>query len=428
MSRPESQHTGAPKIGIVADDLTGACDSGIEFLRCSPSVEVTVEPSSQQIVSAEQGILVRNTQSRNVPPEEAYDRSFEATRHAISSGADIIFKKVDSALRGNFSVELGAVMDAAAAPVAFLLPAIPEAGRQTVCGIQHIDGIPIAESFYANDPEHPVTESCVLTLAEKESGRKAGLVSLEEVRAGNTAEAATSLQKEGRQLIVVDARLPGDLRGAVKSLLHTAPPRLFVGCQGLAQALAGELPEVGELPLSHSEPSGPLLFVCGTSHPRSSRQLDIAAESGDVELVEIEMNRAGRAFTAPSTLEELTRTCKRKLLAGQNVAVRARGCPTKAVTPDFCKSVLACLTDLCERLVRESPPGVLVLTGGETAYSVCRALDIAVLKLHARIAPLVVACEVAGGPGQGMMLVLKGGSIGPDDLVSRIRSLLYFEK
>ena len=100
------------------------------------------------------------------------------------------------------------------APAAFLLPAIPEAGRETVGGIQHINGVPIAESFYANDPEHPVTESCVLTLAEKESGRKAGLVSLEEVRAGKTAEAARSLQKEGRDLTVVDARSPGDLRAA----------------------------------------------------------------------------------------------------------------------------------------------------------------------------------------------------------------------
>jgi len=427
MSMRNSDHRGVPKIGIVADDLTGACDSGVEFVRCSRSVVVVVETDSQTPVEAEGGIIVYNTQSRSLPPREAYAKTFEATRQALSAGADLIFKKVDSALRGNFGVETAAVMDAAAASFAFILPAIPEAGRETIGGVQQIRGIPVAETFYASDPEHPVSESSVLRRAEEEGGRKAGLVALADVRAGKAAEAAMRLQCRGHQLIVVDARSANDLCGAVKSLVEGTDCNVYVGCQGLAQALASQLPQAGELPRSLESSGGSILFVCGTLHPQSKRQLDIAAESGDVELVEIEMSRIGERSDREPALKELVETWLRVVLHGGNLAIRVGG---KASEPhaELCGSILAFLSKLTQRLVESAPPGALVLTGGETAYSVCRALDIRLLKLHARIAPLVVASKAVGGTSDDMIVVVKGGSIGPDDLVSRILRALRRRK
>lgn len=414
------------KIGIVADDLTGGCDSGIEFVACSKSVFVMVESGFEAPAEAEEGIIVYNTQSRNLPPKEAYDRTFEATRRAFSGGAGLIFKKVDSALRGNFAVEVGAVMDAAAATVAFILPAIPDAGRETIGGLQHIHGIPVAESFYANDPEHPVTESSVLTRAEHGSSRKAGLISLADVRAGRTAEAATTLQNRGRQLIVVDARSPSDLDSAVKDIVKCARPKVFVGCQGLARALAAQLPAVRDAPSTLEKrrgTRGSTFFVCGTPHPQSKRQLEIGAKAGDLQLVEIGMNRIAKTSKPEAALNEFVKNCQRGLIAGKNVAVCVRG---KVARPpaELCDSILAFLSNLCRRVVEVAPPAALVLTGGETAHSVCRALSISALKLHARIAPLVVASKVVGGPCHGTIVVAKGGSIGPDDLVCRIHESL----
>jgi len=423
MSAANSQHPGVPRVGIVADDLTGACDCGIEFVTCSKSVVVVLDIGCQAPAGAEGGVIVYNTQSRNLAPEEAHDKTFEATRRALSAGANLILKKVDSALRGNFGVEVAAVMDAAAAPLAFLLPAIPDAGRETIGGIQHIGGIPIAESFYADDPEHPVTESSVLLRAEEGSGRKAGLISLQDVRAGKTAEAAARLQNLGCQLIVVDARLAGDLHRAVKVLVEVTQPGVFVGCQGLAQALAAQLPAVGELPCTLERPKGATLFVCGTRHPQSRRQLDVAAESGELELVEIEASCLAESPESNPAPEELVKTCQRELLAGHNVGVCVHGKVTES-RAEFCDSILAFLSNLSRQLVESVPLAALVLTGGETAYSVCRALDIRALKLHARIAPLVVASKAVGEPCHGMIVVAKGGSIGPDDLVSKIHESL----
>ncbi len=412
-----------PKIGVIADDLTGACDSGVEFLRCSESVVVIVEAGSPTATGSQEGVLVYNTQSRKLSPREAYERAFTATQRVLSAGDHLIFKKVDSALRGNFGVEIGAVMDATGATAAFLLPAIPEAGRETVGGIQHIDGVPIAESFYAHDPEHPVSESSVLRRAVEGTSRKAGLIPLEDVRFGKAAQTAERLTAQGCQLLVVDARSAKDLCGAVHALVPLGHPKVFVGCQGLARALSECFGVEEGTAQVFEESRRPILFVCGSVHPRAKRQLAQSAASNLLELVEIPTGFIIDQAPLGSALNEFAEGCHRRLREGRNVAVCIRGELTD-VPPGFCDSALAFLSNLTLRVLERVRPAALVLTGGETAYAVCRALGIHSLKLHSAIAPLVVASKVVGGPYHDLTVLTKGGSIGPDDLMSRILNFL----
>jgi uncharacterized protein YgbK (DUF1537 family) len=263
----------------------------------------------------------------------------------------------------------------------------------------------------------------VLVRAEEGTDRKAGLITLEEVRTGETAEAARKLQQQGREIIVVDARSAADMRDAVEALMEVTESGVYVGCQGLARALAAQLPEVRQMPRFPEAPAGPILFVCGTPHPQSRRQLQIAAESGDVELVAVEMSCIQGNSDPNVSLKELADACQRKLLAGKSIALFAQREPQQ-ISSELRRAILAFLSNLCRRIVEAVPVAALVLTGGETAYSVCRALNIRTLKLHARVAPLVVACRAVGGPYENMVIVTKGGSIGPDDLVSRIRDFL----
>lgn len=412
-----------PEIGIVADDLTGACDSGVEFVPGCDSVLVVVESESEAPVGLRAGAIVYNTQSRNLPPEVAYERVFAATKRCLSSGANLIFKKVDSALRGNFGAEIGAVMDATAASIAFVLPAIPEAGRETIGGVQSVGGVPVAEGFYSRDPEHPVSESSVLRRAEGGSARSAGLIHLDDVRSGRTVESAERLRKQGCQVIVLDARSADDLRDAVRGLMQVRLPKVFVGCQGLAHALSAELCPIKTAPCALEKPGGPMLLVCGTPHPQSRRQLELAEKSSDVVSLKIQPQWVADSSRRNAPLKQFARTCQRHLLSGENVAVSIA-----ADQPDFpqefCNWALATLSNVSRRIIEAVHVGALVLTGGETAYSVCHSLGIRTLELHARIAPLVVASKVFGGPRDGLLVVTKGGSIGPDDLISKISDFL----
>lgn len=114
------------RINIVADDLTGACDTGAAF---PGAVVVLREPAPDAQV------LVYSTDSRGMSPGDA--------AHAVRAlwdrlpPADLTYKKIDSMLRGNVGAELAAV----GAGPAVICPAFPEQGRTVRAGIAYPSGV-----------------------------------------------------------------------------------------------------------------------------------------------------------------------------------------------------------------------------------------------------------------------------------------------
>lgn len=80
-----------------------------------------------------------------------------------------IYKKVDSALRGNISAEIKAVLDASQTTAIPFLPAYPEMNRVLINGDLYIDQVLVSQSVFAKDPYEPVIESNVLRRLKKEA-------------------------------------------------------------------------------------------------------------------------------------------------------------------------------------------------------------------------------------------------------------------
>jgi uncharacterized protein YgbK (DUF1537 family) len=118
-------------------------------------------------------------------------------------------------------------------------------------------------------------------------------------------------------------------------------------------------------------------------------------------------------------LNNVVQCFARNLKEGKHVAICLTGQP-EAFIPELCERAIGFLAEVSRRALESTRVSALFLTGGETAYSVCWALGVHTMKLHARIAPLVVASRVVGGPCEGMFIITKGGSIGPDDLLCTI--------
>ncbi|WP_338403312.1 four-carbon acid sugar kinase family protein [Enterococcus durans] len=107
-------------------------------------------------------VLVLNTESRHLTFEQAYEKTKKILEDAKVSQIPFIYKKVDSALRGNISAELKAILDTSEqAPVPFL-PAYPEMNRVVIDGHLYIEDVLVSESVFAKDPYEPVTESNVM--------------------------------------------------------------------------------------------------------------------------------------------------------------------------------------------------------------------------------------------------------------------------
>lgn len=113
---------------ILADDLTGALDTGIQFVDEGANTRVVLDPQYPlEALDPQVQVLVIDTESRHIPPAQAADLVRSITEQAVALGVACIYKKTDSGLRGNVGAELGALLDASGSTQLHFIPAYPNA-------------------------------------------------------------------------------------------------------------------------------------------------------------------------------------------------------------------------------------------------------------------------------------------------------------
>lgn len=120
-------------IALVADDLTGACDSGLPFLGGGP-VHVGIWPHIPQGTLACAAV---STEARGEAADVAYARSRQA---AAALEGDLLYCKLDSLMRGHPVAHLAGVLDASQCHACIVAPALPGEDRTTIGGIQRWPG------------------------------------------------------------------------------------------------------------------------------------------------------------------------------------------------------------------------------------------------------------------------------------------------
>lgn len=140
---------------VIADDLTGANDTGVQFARRRLQTEVLLEGSPLEL-SPGTAIVVVDTNSRAIASEQAYRKVQEVAEQAHAAGFRHYYKKLDSTLRGNVGIELKAILDIGIHDFAFVMPAFPKTGRTTIGGQHLLQGIPLSATEIAKDPKCPV--------------------------------------------------------------------------------------------------------------------------------------------------------------------------------------------------------------------------------------------------------------------------------
>jgi len=161
---------GMEKLLIIADDFTGALDTGVQFAVRGARTCVVTDPAYDFARAGEEvQVLVLDAETRHLTPEAAYRTVFRAVGAGLAAGFQYIYKKTDSALRGNVGAELSAALDAAGAERLHFLPAMPKTNRVTRNGVHYIDGVPVAESVFGQDPFEPVSASAVAEIIGAQS-------------------------------------------------------------------------------------------------------------------------------------------------------------------------------------------------------------------------------------------------------------------
>ena len=421
----------ARRIAIIADDLTGACDTGVQF--ASPGSPTTVYVADTRLVpvgkhageerleakrlddeldavNEAQDPVIVDTESRHLTAEEAYDRVRAVANYLGESSVDLVYKKIDSTLRGNVLSELVAMQDAFPDRITVFAPAYPAAGRTVVDGRCLVDGRPVDATEFGRDRRSPVTSAKLADYVR----------SVARVVQTRTDSLAAVLGKASAgDVLIVDASTDGEL-DAVAALIAADPRRYIpVGSAGLAGAIhrtratvdAGAGTRAAGSP---SETPLPVLGIVGSVSERSRLQAARLIESRTVVSVVLD----------PASISAQVDRVAEALSSGQKVLLitpmpERRGKPS----PENEATTLArSLGDIAREVVDRVPRIGLFMTGGDTALSVMHALGARTLLVYRELAagiPVVAVEYRCGDSKTRIPAITKAGGFGSDTIHDR---------
>jgi D-threonate/D-erythronate kinase len=101
------------------------------------------------------GVICLDANTRSLPAAEATRVTREIAKQVAEARPRWFYKKCDSVLRGHVLAEIRAIQAATGRSQALLLSANPARGRIIRRGEYYVNGQPLHQTAFANDPEHP---------------------------------------------------------------------------------------------------------------------------------------------------------------------------------------------------------------------------------------------------------------------------------
>jgi uncharacterized protein YgbK (DUF1537 family) len=419
------------KVGVVADDITGANDIGSMFAVGGYLTHIytwdTFDPAT--LDQSRPDVCIVDTNSRLDPPQLAYDKVFAATRQLQAAGCDHFFNKTCSVFRGNIGPEFDAMLDALGEDLAIVVLGFPKNGRITRDGIHYVYGRRLEDSHFRHDPIHPMTRSNLVEILQSQTGRVCGLVTHDVVTAGPAAVQARIAQlREQCQFIILDVLDQPALATIARA---TAEQRVFAG----SSALAEELPAVWGGSRNQSNPGAlpardgrGVLCVAGSLTPQTRAQVDHLRAQG-LPVVELDTLRIFEPAERNAELERIVAPLADVLVSGRHVVVhaanqaeqvertQAEGVRRGLDRPAVGRLVSETLAEVVERTMHAAALRRLVIAGGETSAAICRRLGVHGVRVWKEIQPGVPSCVSLGD--QPLLLVLKSGSFGTPDFLQQ---------
>ena len=404
------------KLLVIADDFTGALDTGVQFAASGAETRVVTNIEYDfSRTGREVQVLVLVAETRHVKWEEAYRMVYGIAKRACESGIPYLYKKTDSALRGNIGSELKAVLDAAGKHTLHFLPAFPRMNRVTGNGIHYIDGSPVHESVFGKDPFEPVTCSYIPDIMR-------GEVSVTVVESMDGWERQNGV-------MVYDASTDEELMSIGSFLKEKGELGLIAGCAGFAAVLPQLLGLSGKR-RERISLDKKLLVACGSVNPITVRQLDYAERAGmkrirltpeqKLEKDYLESEEGNRALEewTKTALEEECCIFDTNDLPGCRAACEYAG--SHGLSLDELRVRIAdTLGRVVEHLVRAGVKSTMLLTGGDTLMGFMR---------HIGCDEIVPACEMAPGTvlsqvdidGRTYSIISKSGGFGEEKLIAEL--------
>jgi len=418
-------------IGIIADDLTGANDTALQFHLKGCNIQILIDYTIEPVGKANTQAWSISTETRNEKSEKACEIAANAAKKLMNNfNVEYIYKKIDSTLRGNIAAEVLSVLNAMSGDAAVIVPAFPAEGRTTVGGYHLIKGIPLERTDVARDPHSPIFQSHVPTLLahQAENPDIVGHICLMTVMkgAGPVLMELNRLVKDGKKLIIVDAISTTDMEQIALAIEKSSYNLLPCGAAGLAQVLTKSwLPDTKYQHIPKIIPKLPVLIVSGSMAILSKTQLKKLAESDEFDSYILELSIED-IMKEPSD-ELISRIIEHleteKLVAvhvnisdkDEEEKIRELGIEKEKI----CSIITDYLANISKRVVAKKTL-ILLTVGGETSYKCCNSIGSKQLQLIDEVEPAIPLCLDV----EAQWIVTKSGNFGmPSSLINIIKYL-----
>lgn len=412
---------------IFADDFTGALDTGVRMAAAGAKTRVLVGGAEELAQNTEDcTVLVLDAETRHLPAEEAYRIVYDLVKEAVAQNISYIFKKTDSALRGNVGAEMAAVLEASGESQFPFIPAFPQIGRTTEHGVHLINHVEVADSVFGSDPFEPVRHSRVADLIGEQTD-------LPVHECGVPQEGESFAAEPG--IYVYDSRTEEDLSAIGEHLRAENKLHILAGCAGfgavLPQILSIETEPAKEMPKLDPR----LLVLCGTVNPITLTQLDRAEEAGFCRMRLSPEQKLTPGFweseMGKARLEQFRGALHahdRCIIDSNNVGgIRENDAYAKTLgmeLPEIRLAVARSMGSILKSIFDCPDLGTLLITGGDTLLQCMQHMGVTMLEPICEMEPGIVLSRFEF-EGTTRYVMTKSGGFGTADLFEKIAKKIH---
>ncbi|EXX84683.1 four-carbon acid sugar kinase family protein [Paenibacillus darwinianus] len=414
------------RIGIIADDLTGANDSGVQFSRAG--LQTSVRFDLRDPISAQDDAVVLDTDSRSLTREEAYLRAKEAAQFLQQEKIEIIYKKIDSTLRGNLGVEMDAVYDVLKPDFVIIAPGYPKNGRTVKSGYHYLHGTLLHETEISRDPKCPVTESYIPKLLQEQTERPIGQIDDSTLARGydDVKEQLDQFKEQDISYIVFDSVSEEDLERIAGYMARSEYDVVWLGSAGLANYIPQVYGLVKEKqPLHIPRNEEPVLLVVGSVTSVTRRQLDHFLALDSVTGIELDSTAlVSTPERKQAVMDAALKEAEQAYRQRQHVALHSKadaeaikeaqqeGAKRGLGATEVSNMIVAGIGELVNKLLGKTDFKGMILTGGDTAKQVCTHMGVSGFHLFDEIEVGVPIGQLIGE--HSLCAVTKAGAFGTE--------------
>lgn len=264
------------KIGVIADDFTGASDAASFLLKGGARVIMCNE--IPDYLNDDFDALVIALKIRSIPCNEAVEQVKRALFFLKNQGCNCFYYKYcstfDSTPEGNIGVVMDYLIDTLHVPYTVLCPSLPVNGRIVENGYLYVNGIPLDQSSMKNHPLNPMWDSYIPNLMKPQSHYSCEVIQEKQMN----IESLQEIEKKHKDVpfyFVPDYKTDQD---GIKIATLFDNLTLWSGGSGLLEYLT---PDVKNFSCNEKQiiPNKPIL-LCGSCSQATKEQVQVFKDSG----------------------------------------------------------------------------------------------------------------------------------------------------